>query len=119
MCKDGKDEPDFEHSDLWPFSLSHSRPPRIPQKSAPLTLRHPRSQEGFDETWMGHESELWGSCLATLWGQPRDGGSLSHLGLKAPTSYSAPGEGWGGRHGGRGLRVTSSIRFPFTCTKTR
>lgn len=27
---------------------------------------------------MGHESELWGSCLATLWGQPRDGGSLSH-----------------------------------------
>lgn len=27
----------------------------------------------------GHECELWGSCLATLRGQPRDGESRSHL----------------------------------------
>jgi len=67
----------------------------------------------------GHESKLWGPCLATLWDQPGMAGARVISALKAPTSYSAPGEELGGRHGGRGLRVTSSIRFPFTCTKTR
>lgn len=114
MCKDGKDEPDLEHSDLWPFSLSHSRPPRIPQ-----TLRHPRSQEGFDETWMGHESELWGSCLATLRGQPRDGGSLSHLRSQGSYLLFCSRRGLGRETRRAWVRVTSGIRFPFTCTKTR
>lgn len=43
---------------------------------------------------MGHESRLWGSCLAALW-TAWDGGVWAISALKAPTSYSALGEGVG------------------------